>query len=115
MSIADAAPELLHRCVQVGWVPQVVDENASLRLQVALLTGQRDDLAGELARMTQAADALWDRVRELEIAAEDRLLLRAIPRPRPSRLAVAWAATCALWFAFWARFETDESAMGEWV
>lgn len=115
MSIANAAPELLHRCVQVGWVPQVVDENASLRLQVALLTGQRDELAGELARMTQAADALWDRVRELETAAEDRLLLRAIPRPRPSRLAVAWAATCTLWFACWQFFETDESAMGEWV
>ena len=115
MSIADAAPELLHRCVQVGWVPQVVDENASLRLQVALLTGQRDDLAGELARTTQAADALWDRVRELETAAEDRLLLRASQRPRPSRLAVAWAAICALWFAFWQVFETDESALGEWV
>lgn len=115
MSIANAAPELLHRCVQLGWVPQVVDENASLRLQVIALTEQRDEAARELARMTQAADALWDRVRELEIAAEDRLLLRAIPRPRPSRLAVAWAATCALWFACWSFFETDESALGEWV
>lgn len=115
MSVAHADPTVLHRCIQIGWVPQVVDENASLRLQVVALTEQRDEAARELARMTQAADALWDRVRELETTAEDRLLLRAVPRPQPSRLAVAWAATCALWFAFWALFETDESAMGEWV
>lgn len=114
MSIADAAPELLHRCVQVGWVPQVVDENASLRLQVALLTGQRDEASRELATVTAMLGTLRERLADEERERE-LSLARLAARPRPSRLAVAWAALCALWFAFWQVFETDESALGEWV
>lgn len=112
MSIADAAPTVLHRCIQLGWVPQVADENTSLRLQVALLTGQRDDLARELDRATEAADALWARVAELEAAESWRPARVAAPTPP---ILVAWAALCGLWFDVWARFETTESALGERV
>lgn len=113
MSIADADPIVLHRIIAVGWVPQVIDDNASLRLQVALLTGQRDDLARELAALTDAATALWERVAALE-AGEARHFARALRHPAPSRPAVAWATVCCAWFAAWQWFETDASAMGEW-
>lgn len=110
MSIADAAPDVLHRCIQLGWVPQVADENASLRLQVALLTGQRDELARELDRANDAADALWARVAELEAAESWRPARVAAPTPP---ILVAWAALCGLWFAAWDWFETDASREGQ--
>ena len=113
MSIADAAPHVLHRCIQLGWVPQVVDENASLRLQVALLTGQRDELARELETLTAMAVALRERLTDEECERE-AALARLAARRRPSRLAACWAALCGLWFAFWGLFETEASALGEW-
>lgn len=112
MSIADAAPTVLNRCIQIGWVPQVVNDNASLRLQVALLTGQRDDLARELDRANDAADALWARVAELEARASWYPARVAAPTPP---ILVAWAALCGLWFDVWAHFETDASRLGERV
>lgn len=109
MSASDAAPAVLHRCIRIGWVPQVVDENTSLRLQVAALTEQRDEALRVVATLEWAVRDARERVRWLEAAGP--LLVRAAPPPSP--LLVAWAALCALWFDCWAIFETDESAMGE--
>jgi len=100
MSIADAAPTVLHRCIQIGWVPQVVDENASLRLQVALLTGQRDGLARELETMTEMAGALRERLADEE-RERDASLARLAARRRPSRLASWFGALCLFVDAVW--------------
>lgn len=108
MSVGDADPVVLHRCIRVGWVPEVVDENTSLRLQVALLTGQRDELAREVAALAATVGALGERVRAADAADAARL---ARDR-RPSAALVAWAALCGLWFVAWDACETDASRAG---
>jgi hypothetical protein len=96
MSAATADPVVLHKLIAVGWVPQAVEEVASLRLQVALLTGQRDDLMCELVEVTARAVAA-------ERREEARLEARLVARPRPSRL-VAWLGMLCLFIdAVWSQ------------
>ena len=87
--------------VALGWVPQVVDENARLRLQAVALTEQRDAAMGMVEALTATNQAAWDRVRQLE-AAQARQLARLAARPKAGAL-VGW------WGALWLFFETPQS------
>lgn len=88
MSAATSDPTLLHKCIQVGWVPQAIEEAASLRLRVVALTEQRDELTRQLVEVTARAVAAERR--------EERLLAqRASARPQASWL-LAWLGTLTL-------------------
>lgn len=98
--------------IALGWVPQVVDELAVLRLQAVALTEQRDAAMVMVAALTTTNQAAWERVRALEGAQAQRLA-RIAAHPRVSLLGALCGTVTLGWFTAWGWFETPQSRRGE--